>query len=133
MNESPAPSRLWIVGVMVLAHALGWLALLFVLQVVVPGYDRQFRNFHLKVPSTTENVITLSRWVIEYNLLAVLGIGGLLVLDAGVLLLLRVPLGARKLSWLWFVLMLLLPLLAIVLAMWNLWSTNAKLYEGLYK
>jgi type II secretory pathway component PulF len=118
---------------MLLAHAVVAVALLYTLVVVVPSYDRTFRDFGLKLSALTETVIGLSRGATSIWFLLPIVIVLVLMVDAAVLYLLRRSDGTRWVSWCWVLVWLVLALASGVIMLLAVWLPYRKLVEGLSK
>jgi type II secretory pathway component PulF len=118
-------------AVMVVVHGLVGLAVCLFLLFVVPGYKRTLADFQMRVPAFTEWVIAVSDWLGHYLYVMPPFVLIVLVVDAAALFLLRWKRQTRPLSWVWFMVVLLLPLTAWLLGWWGVWLANLKLQEGL--
>ena len=114
-NSSMGKTVLGTAGWLVADFGAG-VVLLFVLLRVVPNFAKIFAEFAVQLPGITQLVIGCSQWTCAYWwLLVPLGFA-----DAGVLVGLRcLPSGARWLSTLWAVLVLLAAILLIGVCSWR--------------
>jgi type II secretory pathway component PulF len=119
-------------GLTVMGHALLRTALFVGLFLIVPRYDKLFRDYGMNLPWLTENVITVSRWVVNGCFLLVMSVPFLIALDFGILFHLRSR-GRQLLSWLWSFLLLFIPGIVVVLCAVAIWLPYQKLHEGLSK
>jgi type II secretory pathway component PulF len=108
MNSDSLGKRLVAFAVWLLTHMAAAVVLLYVLLKVVPGYAVIFADFGMKLPVMTQVTITFSRLACQFWWLIVpLG-----CVDAAILFgLCSLPAGARWLSHVWAVLVLLTVLL----------------------
>ena len=108
MNNDSLGKRLVGSAVWLLTHVAAVVVLLYVLVKVVPRYATFFAELSIKLPVMTQLTITFSRWACAYWWLIVpLG-----CVDAAILFgLCSLPAGARWLSHVWAVLVLLTVLL----------------------
>lgn len=132
-DTSPRGTDWLLTIVMVLGHAFLWGLVLVLLLVFVPGQERQFRDFGLKLPEITAQVILWSRAISEYVVLVPFLFLATLIADGGIILLLRLGLGRRWLSWVWFILLAMSALVTLWLCWWAMWLPRQKLLEGLSK
>jgi type II secretory pathway component PulF len=128
----PEPRRPVVLPVVLaLLPALLWAGCVALLIFLVPGCERTFADFRMKVSSATILVIEVSRWVVKYwYVLPVPGVVALLIQGAVTWLLLR----SRAWRWLgvlWALLQTVAPLLAGGLVLWCMLTTYMDLVEGL--
>src|SRR5262245_3432653 len=127
----PQPAPVWpslaVAAVLAAAHAVAWVALLGFLCFSVPAYERVFTDFRLRLPGDTAAVIGASRWLNKYLLFLAPALLVLAAADGAVLFLLRRSPGTRLLAWLWFALLLLLPVAALVFSWLAVWRPYADL------
>jgi hypothetical protein len=131
MNASSSRSDGWLVGVLVLCHAVPWTILLLSLLMIVPRYEQTFHDYNLTLPGLTEIVLGLSRWVGGFWFLVPFVLVIFLALDGAVLFLLRGSPRTRALSWAWFVVQLLVPPAAGALCWLGIWTGLRALAEEL--
>jgi hypothetical protein len=131
VNDTSLRPTPFVPGVLALVHGAAWVALVLVLLLVVPRYDKMFKDFGLKLPLLTEMVVAASRWVVRYWYVLVPAGVVLLALDAAVLHGLRLAPATRILSWLWFLLILAGTLVALLVVWLAVAHPMAKLHEGL--
>jgi hypothetical protein len=129
-RPSRPPATDLVIGVAIPAFL--WACFFVGLVLVVPRFKRIFMDFGMALPAITEAVLAVSDWAASYWYVLILSVPFLLVPAVAVVYgLARLP--ARLLSWLWFVLMIALPLLAMVLVFVAIYLPLVKLQEGLAK
>lgn len=112
-------------------HFLLWSALLGSLVVAGPRFDRMFRDYNMKLPATTELVVSLSGAVTAVLPLAVVAVFLLLGVDFVVMYLAARHPNTRVLGRLWAIAMALVPLFGLVIVWFGLLLAWWHLYEGL--
>jgi hypothetical protein len=105
---------------LVTAATLLWTALVVVLVLVVPPYEKAFRAESISLPAPTVWAVAMGRWAETYWY--VLPLFGLLVLPLVLLVswLLRHRMKGSLLSWLWFGALLGIPVLFLLVIWWAL-------------
>src|SRR5687767_4274805 len=93
------------------------LALLVQLLLIVPGYERQFADFRVRVPVVTELMIAASRWTVHYWFVVVPLLLAMFALLGLVSYLIRHHVRNRWCSAVWFLLLIGLPV-AVNATMW---------------
>jgi type II secretory pathway component PulF len=113
MKDAPPPiSAAWCTTVFLL-HVLALAAVLTVLLKVEPGYERNIKDFHARLPAMTQLVIIVSRWAAMWWFLAVVPLG----IDAGIIFGLRhLPPDRRWIAMVWALLVLIGAMLVGVMA-----------------
>ncbi len=117
--------------VMILTHAVLWLAILLYLLMYVPNLKRTFLDFAMRLPEATEWMIAISDWVLSYWYVLPFFLVPLLVADGAVIFLLRRGTGRSWPSWIWFILITLLTLIIMVVLGLASWLPMIKLQEAL--
>ena len=110
-----------------------WLAFFGQLLAVVPGFERTFEDFRMKLPWATEMTILASRTAVRYWFLLGPCVVSALTLAAWLSYLIRHRSGNRWLSAAWFFLLLGVPLFANATIWGALWLPYKQLHEGLAK
>ena len=114
-------------------HCAVWGVVLFDLRFLVLPFKRLFVDFALRVPALTEWVIDASDFVNDWPFVAPLLLLAFMVSDMVILFLLRRQRTTVMVGWLWFVLMLLVPLGMLVLFRIAIQQVLLNLFEGLSK
>ncbi len=113
-------------------HIFLWLAVLGVMIIWVPRFQKTLADFKLKVPWATEVILSVSEWIVQFwFLLSPLLLILFLILDAPVYFLMRLRYPSK--SWLWSGLMTLLPLAVLSIIFAALLLPQLKVLEGLSK
>jgi len=139
MTTEPPPSippwfvTLRFVSVLVLVHALAWVPLLLFMLQMVPRYKLIFADFGMKLPELTMEVVDWSDFIVNHPIRVGAALAVFLVLDGAILFLLRRYSSTPLLSWLWFILVALLPLSAWICAWLSMWLPLEELMEDLAK
>lgn len=111
----------------VVADAVLWVVWFAGMLVYVPQMERRFRDLNLALPPFTLSVLAVARWLQHYPymipFLIVAGAG----LDGAVGFLLRLNPNLRRLAWLWWGVMLALPVVAILASWMALGSLHSAL------
>jgi hypothetical protein len=125
------PRTDWGVITLLTIHAFVLLLLVGGLVVVVPRFTKIFADFQMKLPFATDLLITISELMVQFIFLVPFALIGLLFVDGLVLVHLRRQERTRGLAWLWFVLLLILMMLAIGGAVVAMFMPLIELMEGL--
>lgn len=126
----PSPGRRTAVT---LLAALPWPVVLFQLGVILPRYDKLFRDFNLKVGDFTGMILNISAWLQRNVLVGFVAMLGLMAVSVGAAYTVQsveMPRGRRP-AILLFVFGV--PTLVFVLAWLGVLNTHRTLVEGLRK
>src|SRR5437773_11868765 len=111
-----------------LALFLTWLSLMIF---IVPGFERTFMDFRMRVPYLTELTINVSRWGVKYwYVLLIVAVPGYAVI-AFVSYFLRHQTKQRLLCWLWFALIIVVPLSGQAVMLGSVLQTQSRLLDAL--
>ena len=132
MNESPAnpPASLAITILMVVLSLALCLAWIWQMVIVIPGLERMFAEFRIRVPALAQATFDLSRFFVQYWFILLFFVFLIYAAIGYVSYHLRHRSPLRGLSRLWFVLIIGLPLasqtttLLSVLTTPGLWTDN---------
>jgi type II secretory pathway component PulF len=111
--------------------AVLWITWLFGMLFYAPRTEKLLKDFNMKVPAFTQWVLAASRWLGAYWYILLAPLLFLLAVAGAVDYVLRREPRTRRLCWLWFGLMLALPLALILCSLLGLWLPVLKLQEGL--
>jgi type II secretory pathway component PulF len=134
MNESPPnpPASLAITILLVVLSLALCLAWIWQMVFVIPEYERLFHDFRIRVPALTEATISYSRVFVKFWYILVPFTLFIAYPAIGyVSYHLRHRSNQRGLSWLWFLLIIGLPLAVQTITLLAVLSTQATLMEGL--
>jgi type II secretory pathway component PulF len=113
------------------------LGFVLVLSLIVwtPRFEKIFKELNIRLPSLTERVMAVSRWMSSYWYVVIFPLGLLFAGNVLILYLLRRYPGSRRLGlhWFWFIAVTLLLLLAGGTVAVAIWLPKMKLMEGLRK
>lgn len=116
-----------------LLATLPWALVLFQFHVILPGYDRLFRDFGLKLPDFTAFVMEVSTWVrthVVVSFLITFALMGVSVTSAHIVQSTSMSRGRRLLVLL---IVFGVPCLAFVLAWVGVLGAERRLVEGFHK
>ena len=101
----------------------------------IPRFEKLFKDFSMELPSSTNWVMAVSRWVGSYWYVVIFPVGLLFAGNFLILYLLRTKPGSRRLGlyWYWFFAVTLLLLLAGGTVAVAIYLPYAKLAEALSK
>jgi hypothetical protein len=116
-------------------HAMLAVVLFLSLFVWIARSEKVFKDFNLRLPSSTEWVMAVSRWMLSYWYVVIFPVGLLFAGNVLILYLLRSRPGSRRLGlhWCWLIAVTLLLLLASGAVALAIWFPYLKLNEGLSK
>jgi type II secretory pathway component PulF len=117
MTAANARDALRATALAVLADTVLWIVWFAGMLFYVPRLMRHFQDLRVQLPTGTQLVLAASRWLVHYPYLIPFFLLAGIALDGGVGYLLRTRAPARRLAWLWWGVMIALPVLAI-LACW---------------
>jgi hypothetical protein len=133
--QGSPPSRPSILATAIMTgfHAILLSPLVIFLLLMVPRYEKTFRDFNMKLPVHTEWVLSASRWAGDYYPWFLGLFVAFLAWDAAILFLLRQGLRNTRSSWVWFGLVTFGAVIILVGAIMAMLLPLAKLLEGLSK
>lgn len=99
--------------------------------VIIPRFAKAFADFQLKLPSTTEVVLSISDWMVNGRVLLPMTLLAFLATDGMILFLCWREPKARILGWLWFVLIIVCPLIASTVVLISVSLPLVNLMEAL--
>jgi type II secretory pathway component PulF len=105
--------------------------LLFEFMLVLPRYDKLFREHHLKVPSHTDLLLTIGHWVENHVLAAFLITFALMGVSFGLAHTAQTTAMSRRRRLLILLVVFGLPCLVFILAWVGVETTHRTLVEGL--
>jgi hypothetical protein len=116
-------------------HAVLALVLFLSLLFWIPRHEKMFKEFNMTLPTITNLLMAVSRWMGEFCYVVIFPVGLLFAGDAWILSLLRRSPRSRRLGldWCWFIIVTLLLLLAGGTTAIAIWVPYIKLMEGLKK
>ena len=123
---SPAQRR-----AVTLLATLPWALVLFQFLLILPRYDRLFRDFGLKAPDLTGLVLIISAWVRAHIFLSFLITFALMGISVGVAHVVQTTPMARGRRLLFLLIVFGMPCLVFVLAWVGVIVTHRRLVEGL--
>ncbi len=135
MSTNSPPSdvfnRLLTTAVVVAIHAFLWSAWLLGVWVWMPRTEQIFREFNMRLPDLTVQVIYLSRWLCTYPVVAGMGLCLFLGVDGLIYFSLRST--RRFVSELWSIFVIVMAAAVIVVTLLALLNPLTALHEGLSK
>jgi type II secretory pathway component PulF len=99
------------------------------LLLVVPGAEKTFRDFNMKLPRATQLTLAVARWVGDYWYVLPFWFALFLAADGGLLVLLYRR--RRSLAWAWALLNAAIPLVLNLLAFLTIQLSMEKLLDTL--
>src|SRR5262249_45953662 len=118
-------------AVMTAIHLMAWMPLFILFFFVVPRSKKIFADFGMKLPWITESIIDISDTMRDFFWFLPIIVAGAFVADAAILFLLRRDDRWRLLSWLPFLLLLVVPLVGCAIVWLGLELPMVELTEGL--
>ena len=114
-------------------HTLLAFVLFLSLIVWMSRFEKLFKDYNMSLPSSTNWVMAVSRWMRSYWYVVIFPVGLLFAGNVLILYLLRTKPGSRRLGlhWYWFIAVTLLLLLASGTVAIAIWEPYIKLMEGL--
>jgi type II secretory pathway component PulF len=114
MTSADSRDALKATALAVLADAVLWVVWFAGLLFFVPRLEQVFRSLNVKLPPATVWLVGLARWLAAHVVLVPLLLLLILGIDGAVGYLLRRNPSTKRLAWLWWGVMIALPVLAVI-------------------